>query len=42
MTAFVKEGLKMVESSYLGGNGSRGSGKVRFEYTIVTEMAGGR
>ena len=42
MAAFVKEGLKMVESSYLGGNGSRGSGKVRFEYAVVTEKAGGR
>lgn len=32
--AFVEEGLKAVESSYLGGSGSRGSGQVRFDYHI--------
>lgn len=31
---FVKEGLHAVESSYLGGSGSRGSGQVSFEYKI--------
>lgn len=35
LLAFVKEGLEAVESSYLGGSGSRGSGRVRFEYDIV-------
>lgn len=30
----VEEGLKLVEKSYLGGGGSRGSGHVRFEYKI--------
>lgn len=35
MLAFVKEGLEAVESSYLGGSGSRGSGQVRFAYDIV-------
>jgi CRISPR-associated protein Csm3 len=30
MIAFVKDGLKQVQSSYLGGFGSRGSGKVSF------------
>lgn len=28
---FIKEGLMLVEQTYLGGYGSRGSGKVRFE-----------
>lgn len=31
---FVEEGLHAVESSYLGGSGSRGSGQVSFEYEI--------
>lgn len=30
----VKEGLDLVEQSYLGGSGSRGSGKVKFSYSI--------
>lgn len=30
----VKEGLELVEKSYLGGCGSRGSGYVKFEYSI--------
>jgi len=34
LLAFVKEGLEAVESSYLGGSGSRGSGQVRFDYRI--------
>lgn len=34
LLAFVKEGLEAVESSYLGGSGSRGYGQVRFEYHI--------
>lgn len=34
MLAFVKEGLELVELSYLGGSGSRGYGKVRFDYEI--------
>lgn len=33
----VEEGLKLVEKSYLGGCGSRGSGHVRFEYTITED-----
>jgi CRISPR-associated protein Csm3 len=28
----VKQSLKLVELSYLGGSGSRGYGKVRFDY----------
>lgn len=34
LLAFVKEGLEAVESSYLGGSGSRGSGQVRFVYGV--------
>lgn len=34
MVGCVKEGLQMVEKSYLGGNGSRGCGKVKFHYGI--------
>ncbi|MCD4734624.1 MAG: type III-A CRISPR-associated RAMP protein Csm3 [Bacteroidales bacterium] len=30
MVDFVKEGLKLVEESYLGGYGSRGSGQIEF------------
>lgn len=30
----VKEGLKLVEESYLGGGGSRGSGQIKFEPPI--------
>lgn len=30
----VKEGLELVEKSYLGGGGSRGSGQVKFDYDI--------
>ncbi len=33
----VIEGLGLVEKSYLGGFGSRGSGHVKFEYTIEYE-----
>ena len=33
----VKEGLKLVEKSYLGGGGSRGSGQVKFEYEVTCE-----
>ena len=32
MLECVEEGLRLVELSYLGGNGSRGSGQVKFEY----------
>ena len=31
----VKEGLELVEKSYLGGGGSRGSGQVKFNYEII-------
>ncbi len=31
MVEFVKDGLRLVQTTYLGGYGSRGSGKVRFE-----------
>lgn len=34
----VEEGLKLVEKSYLGGCGSRGSGHVKFEYDISCEQ----
>lgn len=34
LLAFVEEGLKEIELSYLGGNGSRGSGQVKFDYGI--------
>lgn len=30
----VKEGLSLVEKSYLGGGGSRGSGQVKFSYEV--------
>ncbi|GHT36938.1 type III-A CRISPR-associated RAMP protein Csm3 [Bacteroidia bacterium] len=30
----LKEGIKLLESNYLGGSGSRGYGKVKIEYTI--------
>lgn len=33
----VEEGLKLVQNSYLGGGGSRGSGQVKFEYEIEYE-----
>lgn len=29
----VKEGLELVENSYLGGGGSRGSGQIKFEFS---------
>lgn len=32
----VKEGLELVEKSYLGGGGSRGSGQVKFNYGITS------
>ena len=31
---FVKEGLSLVEDSYLGGSGSRGYGQVKFHYEV--------
>lgn len=34
----VKEGLDLVQKSYLGGGGSRGSGCVKFEYSIQDEV----
>lgn len=34
MVERVKEGLQLVERSYLGGNGSRGYGQVKFHYDI--------
>lgn len=33
----VKEGLSLVEKSYLGGLGSRGSGYVKFDYEVTCE-----
>jgi CRISPR-associated protein Csm3 len=30
---YVKEGLKLIENDALGGSGSRGSGKVKFNNT---------
>lgn len=32
----VKEGLELVEKSYLGGSGSRGSGQVDIKYNITS------
>lgn len=38
---FVKQGLALVEASYLGNSGSRGYGKVKFQYEITeTPVAG--
>lgn len=37
LTAYVEEGLALVEQSYLGGNGSRGYGQVKFHYTVTSE-----
>lgn len=34
----VEEGLRLVEKSYLGGCGSRGSGQVKFEYKITCDQ----
>jgi len=34
LISLVKEGLQLVEDSYLGGNGSRGYGQVAFRYEI--------
>lgn len=34
----VKEGLDLVQKSYLGGCGSRGSGHVKFDYKIIREQ----
>lgn len=36
----VKEGLELVEKSYLGGSGSRGSGQVKFDYEITSTQMG--
>lgn len=33
---FIEEGLKLIENDYLGGSGSRGYGKVKFQYEIST------
>lgn len=35
MLSFVKDALKQVENSYLGGSGSRGSGKVSFRDLLI-------
>lgn len=35
---YVKEGLRLVESSYLGGSGSRGYGQVKFDYTVTEDV----
>lgn len=34
LVKFVEEGLKLIEKSYLGGNGSRGYGEVFIDYTV--------
>lgn len=34
MVSRVKEGLQLIELSYLGGSGSRGYGQVKFDYDI--------
>lgn len=34
----VSEALALVQKSYLGGSGSRGSGQVRFDYNITHDM----
>lgn len=37
MLEYVKEGLSLVEQSYLGGSGSRGYGQVKFTYDVETK-----
>lgn len=37
LRALVEEGLHLVESSYLGGSGSRGYGQVKFEYAVTED-----
>ena len=37
LTDYVKEGLALVEQSYLGGSGSRGYGQVKFDYEVTSE-----
>ncbi len=36
----VKEGLRLIEAEYLGASGSRGYGKVRFDYTVLDPFLG--
>lgn len=41
LVANVEEALRLVEKTYLGSSGSRGYGKVRFEYTKqITDLSG--
>ena len=37
LTDYVKEGLALVEQSYLAGSGSRGYGQVKFDYEVTSE-----
>lgn len=37
LTAYVAEGLALVEQAYLGGSGSRGYGQVKFDYKVTSE-----
>lgn len=39
MFEYVEKGLKLIEKDSLGGYGSRGSGKVKFEYQTSEEIA---
>ena len=41
LKGFVEEGLRLVESSYLGGSGSRGYGHVKFDYKVTEEPVAG-
>ena len=34
----IKKGIKLIENDYLGGNGSRGYGRVRFNYEVKDEI----
>lgn len=40
LIATVKEGLGLIEAEYLGASGSRGYGKVRFDYTVLDPFGG--
>lgn len=35
---YVEEGLRLVESSYLGGSGTRGYGQVKFHYDVTEDV----
>lgn len=38
LCGYVKEGLRLVESSYLGGSGTRGYGQVKFHYDVTEDV----